>query len=304
MAIPAVPATRDDAVMVSSETILKVEATTHPNQDVSPSSTLVVESEVSTLPAESEVSEYVTTKSKSTLDVLSTAMVLLKKITMLAASEVEVKELPKLLDQVYKTEILQDSRIPESISTEVRPLRRKNYKHKEFASFYSSNTEGQVKDTPSEVLETEKGELLASLRNQITATALKNDKLKAKANNLPIYKPRKKTNIKSIQSFYENRTIENPDLSNEIKERLQVELKQTLEVQISQLKSNLQDKIREEKILKDKLKSELGESLRDQLQSVLPNIVPYSRPVDKMLKDMNEDQLRDSLKDQLRALFQ
>merc|ERR1712142_684321 len=105
--------------------------------------------------------------------------------------------------------------------------------------------------------------------------ALKNDKLKAKANNLPIYKPRKKTNINNIQSFYENKKNDNPDLSGEIKERLQVEVKQTLEVQISQLKSDLQEKKREEEILKDNLETELGESLRNQLQSVLPNIIPY-----------------------------
>ena len=85
---------------------------------------------------------------------------------------------------------------------------------------------------------------------------------------------------------------------------LKSELQDTLKAQLARLKSDIQTKQINEKVVKQKLEVELADSLRSQLAAVLPSLTSTTpRPLDLMLDRMNDEQLRQSLEDQLRALY-
>jgi len=284
----------------------------------------------------------------STSEVLALSLKLLKKLTMLVASDVEAEELPELLNSVYKSEaILRESTslvlttTTRSTTTSKLILRNKNFKHKTLALFYKnlnkSSNEEKTLDKGGEV------DLLTALRKQITATALDDEKLKAKANHIPIYRPRKKLNQKNVRNFYKkelpNKEVESKAIALEnqntlktelqdalnaqlnrlktdiqskktnerfVKQKLEVELEDSLRTQFAAVKTDLQSKKTSEKFVRQKLELELEDSLRSQLAAVLPSLAPTPttpRPLDQMLDKMDDDQLRTSLEDQLRALF-
>merc|ERR1712181_165256 len=148
--------------------------------------------------------------------------------------------------------------------------------------------------------------LLASLRSQITANALKDKKLKAKANNIPIYRPRKKLNKKNVKSFYKERKMikKEEGVATVKKDSLKIELQESLKAQLAKLKADIHTKQINEKVVKQKLEVELADSLRSQLAAVLPSLAPTTpRPLDLMLDRMDDEQLRQSLEEQLRALY-
>merc|ERR1719186_2205377 len=77
--------------------------------------------------------------------------------------------------------------------------RIQNFKHKKFAQYYR-NLDLKLKS--ANLSATSQANILAALRQQLTATALDSKKLRKKANNLPVYRPVTKIDRENFRSYY------------------------------------------------------------------------------------------------------
>ena len=149
-------------------------------------------------------------------------------------------------------------------------------------------------------------DLLLSLRHQLTKTALSNHKLKAKANRVPIYQPRKKINRNELRNLY--RKMKNKAstdaLEDDHKQALSSELQEALKLQLARLEADLAAKHLEEEQVKESLETELSQSLRVQFSSVLRGLTTTTiRPSDQLSPTLSDSQLKLALEEQLRQLF-
>ena len=77
----------------------------------------------------------------------------------------------------------------------------KNFKHRKFSNFYKTLFGSRSSETSED---DQKSGLLTSLRFQLTNAALNDDNLKARANRVPLYHPRKRIDTASLKQFYQN----------------------------------------------------------------------------------------------------
>merc|ERR1711936_36652 len=101
----------------------------------------------------------------------------------------------------------------------------KHYKHKKFSKFYKTLASSKGEEISEE---DRKLDLLTSLRVQLTNAALNDDKLKAKANRIPLYQPRKKVNEASLKQLYQSKVFRPDSLNEEHKRKLDTELQNVL----------------------------------------------------------------------------
>lgn len=203
----------------------------------------------------------------------------------------------KSIDIVNKQEI---------IETPTSKLRIQNFKHKQFAAYYH-NLEQNQNVTTSPLSVSAETNLLSALRQQLTATALANRKLRYKANNLPVYRPVDKVDRETFKSYYKKKILRmmkgnsgsQDILRSEVQEKLRQELQSSLTDQLGSVhaKLELQNEVQE------KLRQELQSSLTDELGRL------HARLELKKIQEMSakmklQNELRKSLQQQLAELLQ
>jgi len=151
--------------------------------------------------------------------------------------------------------------------------RIQNFKHKKFAQYYR-NLDLKLKS--ANMSATSQANILAALRQQLTATALDSKKLRKKANNLPVYRPVTKIDRENFRSYYKAKIQKmmesgsNSPLSSDVKKNLHQELQSSLTDQLGNVQAKLELKKTLELSAKMKLQKELRKSLQQQLVKVLP----------------------------------
>jgi len=254
---------------------------------------------------------------------------------MVSASEIGVEDLPDFLESVLatkvptksttsypptneKNQVVRTSSVPpppaehasakpSNISPQPR-RHRLSFKHRNLSSFYSQlgkkidqNEKLRLNEIKSDI----ENELLVSLRLQLTKTALENESLKAKANNIAVFRPRKKLPKSSYSKYYKSKPFYVEELKSQHKVKLQSELQEALKVQLKKVQASIANKKMNEKEVKEYLKSELADSLKDQLTSVFAEISRRDEEVsDDSLQKMNNEEIKQKLELQLRSLFQ
>ena len=170
------------------------------------------------------------------------------------------------------------------------------------SSFYRSLNSRLAEKVEEE--EDPKTELLTSLRVQLINAALSDDKLKAKANKIPIYHPRKKVDKSSLKELYQSKVVTSPGLKEEHRKKLESELQGVLKRQLIRVENDLQRKrVRETEIQED-LEAELSQSLRQQFSSVLQSLQSNNQAeLEEKMKKMSKNEIKESLEAQLRNLF-
>ena len=145
---------------------------------------------------------------------------------------------------------------------------------------------------------------MTSLRVQLTNAALNDDKLKAKANRIPLYQPRNKVNEASLKQLYQSKVFRPDSLNEEHKRKLDTELQDVLKTQLLRVEDDLKRKHIQETEIQQELELELSESLRQQLSSVLRSLEPASQTeLEDKMKKMTKSEIQDSLEVQLRSIF-
>ena len=138
----------------------------------------------------------------------------------------------------------------------------------------------------------------------MTNAALNDDKLKAKANRIPLYQPRKKVNEASLKQLYQSKVFRPDSLNEEHKRKLDTELQNVLKTQLLRVEDDLKRKHVQETEIQQELELELSESLRQQLSSVLRSLEPASQTeLEDKMKKMTKSEIQDSLEVQLRSIF-
>ena len=164
------------------------------------------------------------------------------------------------------------------------------------------------RDMKEEYEEDLQKDLLSSLRHQLTKTALKDRKLKAKANRVTIFhpNPRKRVSLSSLRSHYRNRPLsqEIAPIEEEHKEKLNSELQEALKVQLARLEGDLAAKIQLEDTVKKNLETELSESLRSQFSSVFRSLSATTlSPQHVEIQKLSDSEVKQALDQQLRAFL-
>ena len=240
--------------------------------------------------------------SQSSGYILEHSVNLLKKLILLSASSLGMNELPDFLKDVVKVDPRQstkDSNFVAKVSNG-----RKNFKHRKFASFYKKlQVEEQLK--PQDYENELKDDLKQSLRHQLTKNALENQKLKAKANQVPIYHPKKRVNLTAMRSFYREAKLLhsiNDPIKEEHKSKLSNELQEALKFQLARLEGDLAGRKTNEATSNKKFGSDLSKSLRFQLSSMIRNLQPSK---EKSLMDeskaLTDEELKEALEVKLKA---
>ena len=252
----------------------------------------------------------------SSLEILENSVKLLKKLIMMSASNLGVEELPSYLQEVLKTNFSSSSLALKPPSAQ-KPTKiskvRKNFRHKKFSRYYKAlqrkeNLKAQVKERKTD--QELKTDLISSLRSQLTRSALEDEKLKAKANRVPVYQPRRKIDKAMLSHLYRSKSKDLPGLSKAPqKEALDSELQNTLKAQLARLEKDLASKNVEEEVFDDEeeLDDELTDSLRSQFSSALRNLSPQTttqRPQVVVERPVTKEELTEALEDQLNSLFQ
>ena len=270
--------------------------------------------------------------SHSSVHILQHSVNLLKKLIMLSASDLGVDELPEFLKDILKTDannivssLVQESTTTKSVVTtsssssvseepssssskSIVKKGRKNFKHSKFTAYYRKLKAKQEELATVNFQDDIKSDLLVSLRHQLTESALNNDKLKAKANRVPIYQPRRRTNISVLREIYKSRgedAVNNNGFNQEFKAQLSDELQEALKIQLERLESDLARKRLEEEREREISDQELTDSLKSQFSSLFRNLGPEeSAPAVLDDEDLVSDsELKTALEDQLRVLF-
>ena len=241
----------------------------------------------------------------SSVQILEQSVNLLKKLIMLSASNLGVQELPMFLANVLGRNSLSVT-TPSPVTLPGRRRGLKNFKHNKFSNYYQSLHTKEI--SHKKIYEEDlRSDLLHSLRSQLTRSALEDEKLKAKANKVPIYYPRRRVNKTILSSIYRNKkTLVAEGIKEEEKTKLNSELQQTLKAQLARLEGDLASKKIEEEELKLSLKTELSESLRVQFSSLLldlPSETTTENPKQIIEKPMTEEELMEALEEQLRIIF-
>ena len=241
----------------------------------------------------------------SSVQILEQSVNLLKKLIMLSASNLGVQELPMFLANVLGRNSLSVT-TPSTVTLPSRRRGLKNFKHNKFSNYYQSLHTKEI--SHKKIYEEDlRSDLLHSLRSQLTRSALEDEKLKAKANKVPIYYPRRRVNKTILSSIYRNKkTLVAEGIKEEEKTKLNSELQQTLKAQLARLEGDLASKKIEEEELKLSLKTELSESLRVQFSSLLldlPSETTTENPKQIIEKPMTEEELMEALEEQLRIIF-
>jgi len=250
----------------------------------------------------------------SSIEILENSVKLLKKLIMISASNLGVEELPAYLQHVLKTNFSSSSLAMKPYSTQ-KPENiskgRKNFRHKKFSRYYKDLQRkeilrSQVKVNNDQELKTD---LISSLRSQLTRSALKDEKLKAKANRVPVYQPRRKINKTMLSQLYRRKNKDSNILGKVMQqEGLDSELQDTLKAQLARLEKDLALKNVEEEVFKEEeLEVELSDSLRNQFSSVLRNLSPPTttlRPQVVVERPVTKEELTEALEEQLNSLFQ
>ena len=150
-------------------------------------------------------------------------------------------------------------------------------------------------------------DLISSLRSQLTRSALADEELKAKANRLPVYHPRRKVNRTMLSNLYRRINKDSKDLRNvELKENLNSELEVALKIQLARLEEDLASKKIGDGLIKEGLDVELSDSLRTQFLSVLRNLSTVSSTLGPKIvaeRKATKEELTDALQYQLNSLF-
>ena len=179
----------------------------------------------------------------------------------------------------------------------------RHFKHKTLSSFYRN-----LSSEPREKVEEEEDPtpgLLTSLRVQLINAALSDDKLKAKANKIPIYHPRKKVDKSSLRELYQSNSVKLPSFKEEHRRKLETELQGVLKMQLIRVETDLQRKAVRETEIQEDLEEELSRSLRQQFSSVLESLQATSRKVRVLerMEKMTKKEIKESLEAQLRNLY-
>ena len=239
--------------------------------------------------------------SQSSFQIIENSVNLLKKLILLSASSLGKSEIPDFLKDVVK---VNPKPVAEDFNgVQKRPSGTKNFKHRKFASFYKKlRVEEPLKQQDYEI--DLKSDLKQSLRHQITKNALENHKLKAKANKVPIYHPRKRLNLTAMRSFYREakhlKLVE--PIREEHKSKLSNELQETLKFQLSRLEGDLTGKKWKDALSQENHASELSKSLKFQLSSVIRDLhqPQYEDQADEF-KSLSDEELVDALEVKLKA---
>ena len=154
-----------------------------------------------------------------------------------------------------------------------------------------------------------KTDLISSLRSQLTRSALKDEKLKAKANRVPVYQPRRKINKTMLSHLY-RRKNKGSNILGKVKQKVKIDsdLQDTLKDELARLEKDLAFMNVEEELFKEEEQDiELSDSLRNQFSSVLRNLAPPTttlRPQVVVERPLTKEELTEALEDQLNTLFQ
>ena len=244
-------------------------------------------------------------KKYSSIEILENSVKLLKKLIMMSASNLGVEELPTFLQDVLNTNFSSKSQLIQKIAPISKA--RKNFKHMKFSMYYKDLKRKEQIESRVNNNEELKIDLISSLRSQLTRSALADEELKAKANRLPVYHPRRKVNRTMLSNLYRRINKDSKDLRNvELKENLNSELEVALKIQLARLEEDLASKKIGDGLIKEGLDVELSDSLRTQFLSVLRNLSTVSFTLGPKIvaeRKATKEELTDALQYQLNSLF-
>jgi hypothetical protein len=221
-------------------------------------------------------------------ELLEASKLLLTKLTLLTVGENGLDKIPNLLHQLFAgfgLEAPTTSPKPTTTTTiSSTTLRTRNFKHNSLSNFYKQRltTESSVED-----IEDQRLGLLSSLRNQIIESALKDRKIVAKANHIPVYEPARKVGRKKVKVFYNQHGLNKDEDSSEQNIQLQQDLASELN---NTLKSHLQNLLSTVQTQK-KEKQDYEESV---VSSVKEQLLKFTQMLNKKTEDTNVDKPTDS----------